>query len=150
MYIYQLRFTDTIRTETVTEPVMDEQGEVIDHVTKDVEITTSARDNWKVLYRKLKHSAIITIVELGTLADDEGYHVDLKTSELLPIPNGFITAPNNPKHGERWKAGCVVVQPEPEAPNDTWLKVEIREYLTNNGIEWKQSWTKAHLLDACQ
>jgi hypothetical protein len=114
MYIYQLRFTNTKKTETVTEPVMDEQGEVIDHVTKEVEITTSARDNWKVLYRKLKHSAIITIVELGRLADDEGYHVDLKTSELLPIPNEFITAPNSPKHGERWKAGCVVVQPVEE------------------------------------
>jgi len=40
--------------------------------------------------------------------------------------------------------------PEPEAPNDTWTKAQIQEYLTNNGIEWKQSWTKAHLLDACQ
>jgi len=36
----------------------------------------------------------------------------------------------------------------PELPNDTWLKAEIQEYLTNNGIEWKSSWTKAQLLAA--
>jgi hypothetical protein len=38
--------------------------------------------------------------------------------------------------------------PAPELPNDTWTKAEIQTYLTNNGIEWKVSWSKAQLLAA--
>ncbi len=41
----------------------------------------------------------------------EGYHVDVKSIELLPFLNQHIIVVNNPRHGERWKEGCVVVQP---------------------------------------
>jgi hypothetical protein len=134
-------------------------------ITYIYQLKFPSQAEWEQFKEQLTDNpAIITIVELGTLSEGgtydnegnvveepviyEGYHVDIKTSELLPIPNEFITAPTNPKHGERWKAGCVVVQPAPEPPNDTWLKAEIQTYLTNNGIEWKQSWTKAQLLAA--
>jgi len=35
---------------------------------------------------------------------------------------------------------------EQELPDSTWTNAEIRDYLTQNGIKWTSSMTKAQLL----
>jgi hypothetical protein len=37
---------------------------------------------------------------------------------------------------------------ESTQPDENWTKAEIQTYLTNNAIEWKQSWNKTQLLAA--
>lgn len=108
---------------------------------------------------------VITIREIGTITkggkwDEEGnviteptvlkgYHVDVKSREYIPELNEHIVwpPPEKPVHGKRWQQGCEIVEPI-ITPTADWTKTKIQDYLTNNGITWKQSWNKAQLLAA--
>ena len=71
---------------------------------------------------QLPAKSIITVVRLGqlyqpTTTEDEqpeaiqGYHVDIKTTELMPVLNPYIVTPEHPRHGVRWADGCKIAQP---------------------------------------
>ncbi len=79
----------------------------------------------------------------------EGFHVDVMTTEVIQEwKQQTVTGAHEWYHGFGRGETVTAEDFETELPNDTWTKSEIQTYLTNNGIEWKQSWSKAQLLAA--
>lgn len=111
----------------------------------------------------LKSGEKITVVNVGNVPiratyDDEGnvlteasFHedwaVDIDTPVDIPELNSYLLKFRKSKyhHGFNGSTGNIVLP----KPTDSWLKDEIRQWLTDNNIEWNTSLLKAELLELC-
>ena len=86
--------------------------------------------------------------EDGEVITEATFHEDWAVDVLTPIAIDELEAYCVVDFPENWsnefvRTECEIVYP---TPNSTWLKADIRAWLTTQGIEWDKSLTKAELL----
>jgi len=130
MKIYKLKFTDEKQWLALYEQMQPKEGEVSIFGSLPVHVNPTTQPEWIEGEDKPDPIPI------------EGYHIDVILSDGTLVQD-YIVNVDSPQHSFTGCTYPIAVA----VPTDKWLKADIQQWLTDNGIEWDSSMLKAELLN---
>jgi len=144
----KLSFKDKAEFDKVLAPLLHEDFTI---PTKSI-YTAILKSGESITVVNVKNVPIKEVKdEDGNVIVEAGFHedwaVDILTEVEIPELNSYLLKFRKSKyhHGFSGSTGNIVLP----KPTDSWLKDEIRQWLTDNNIEWNTSLLKAELLELC-